>query len=122
MANGLWDRLRGMRRVEFFAALAIAAALALVLLSAGRGNGVAQKTELEARLERILAQIDGAGKVSAMITQNADGKAAGALIVADGLEDVKTYLCIQRAVATVLELEPAGIEIVGRAGRFGGGT
>ncbi len=109
-----------MRRIELFAALALAAALALMLINAGVDRGDAGKTELEWRVEQILGQIDGAGRVSAMITQDSEGRATGALIVADGLEDVQTYLCVQRAVAAVLQLEPARIEIVGRSGRFGG--
>ena len=40
--------------------------------------------------------------------------------IAEDLEDVEPYLCIQRAVVALLDVEPARVEIVGRWGRFGG--
>lgn len=120
MANGLLERLRGVRRVELFAALALAALLALLLIGGDAGRG-AQKTELESRVERILGRVEGAGRVSVMITQDGDGGVTGALIVADGLEDVGTYLRLQRAVSALLEIENNRIEIIGRSGMFGGG-
>ena len=58
-----------------FAALALAALLALALIGGAAGReGDPAKTELEARVERILSRVEGAGRVSAMITQ--DGRAA----------------------------------------------
>ena len=121
MANGLWEKLRGARRIELFAALALAALLALALIGGAAGReGDPAKTELEARVERILSRVEGAGRVSAMITQDEDGGAAGAVIVAEGLSDARTYLNLQRAVSALLELESAKIEIIGRDGSFGG--
>ena len=38
MVNGLLERFRGLRRIELFAALALGAMLALVLLN-GKGSG-----------------------------------------------------------------------------------
>ena len=120
MANGLLEKLRGARRIELFAALALAALLALALIGQGGESG-SQKTALESRVEGILSRVEGAGKVSAMINQGEDGAVIGALIVADGLEDVGTYLRLQRAVASLLEVEVEKIEIIGRSGMFGGG-
>lgn len=119
MPNGMWERLRGARGVEILAALALIALLALLLHSSG-GQPTAQKTELEARLERTLSGVDGAGEVRAMIAQDANGNVTGALIVSDGLEDVAAYLNLQSAVMTLLELDASRVEIIGRTGRFGG--
>ena len=55
-----------------------------------------------------------------MIAEDADGNATGALIVADGLTDARTYLCLQKAVMALVALEPGSIEIVGKDGGFGG--
>lgn len=121
MANGLLDRLRGARRIELFAAMALVALLALMLVNHPGDGGEAQKTELEARMESILSRVEGAGRVSAMITQAEDGRVTGALIVADELKDVATYLRLQRAVAALLEVETSRIEIIGRSDVFGGG-
>ena len=120
MGNGLWRWLRGARGIEVFAALAVAALVALMLLGGGAGRDAPDKTDLEARLERILSRIDGAGKVSAMIAEDGDGNPTGALVVADGLTDIKTYLCLQKAVMALVALEPGSIEIVGKDGGFGG--
>lgn len=121
MANGLWVTLRGARRIELFAALALAALLALALMDLGGDRG-GDKTALEARVERILEQVDGVGRVSAMITQGPDEAVTGVVIVASGLRDVKTYLCLQRAVTALLDATPEAIEIIGSDGAFGGAT
>ena len=121
MGNGLWDKLRGARRIELFAALALAALLALMLLKPVSGGG-ASGTPLETRVERILRRIEGAGRVSAMITQGEDGAVTGAVIVAEGLSDVKTYLRLQRAVSALLDVDADRIEIIGGSDAFGGGS
>lgn len=119
MAKGLWERLRGARRIEWFAALALAALLALAL-PRGVNAPYAPKTELEERMEDILSRMEGVGPVSVMITEDEDGGVKGVLIVARELEDLATYLRLQRAVAALLEVETDRIEIVGHSGSFGG--
>ena len=120
MPKGLWDRMRGARGIELLVALAVAALIALALLHGVGGRNTPEKTELEARLERILSGIDGAGEVRAMVTQDGEGNVTGALIVANDLEDVSAYLSLQGTVATLLEVDLSKVEIVGRGGRFGG--
>lgn len=117
----LLERLRGARGIEWFAALALAALLALMLLKPVSGGG-ASGTPLERRVERILRRIEGAGRVSAMITQGEDGAVTGAVIVAEGLSDVKTYLRLQRAVSALLDVDADRIEIIGGSDAFGGGS
>ena len=129
----LLERLRGARGIEWFAALALAALLALMLLRPGGGDGARREasllgrreasslgpgTPLEARVERILQRIEGAGQVSAMITQGENGAVTGAVIVAEGLSDVQTYLRLQRAVSALLDVEADRIEIIGGSGAF----
>ena len=113
MMKRLMDRLRGARRIELFAALALAALLALMLIDLGGSDGGEPRTELESRVERILGRVEGAGRVSAMVTQDGDGAVTGVLIVAEGLADVQTYLRVQRAVSALLNVEAAKIEIIG---------
>ena len=117
MPKGLWERLRGARGIEILLALALLALLALALPRTGGNNAGA--TALETRLERILSGIEGAGNVRAMVTEDVDGRTSGAVIVADGLKDVSTYLKLQAAATTLLELDASRVEIIG--GRFGGG-
>lgn len=120
MANRLWEMLRGARRIELFAALALAALIALLLLKGGGGDAAVEKTALETRVEHILSRMEGVGEVSAMITEDEGGGVRGALIVAGELEDLAVYLRLQRAVAALLEVEVDRIEIIGRAGSIGG--
>ena len=115
------DRLRGARRIELFAALALAALLALMLIDFDRsGDAGEPRTELESRMERVLQRIEGAGRVSTMIAQDDNGAVTGVLVVADGLSDMLTYLRLQRAVSALLDVEADRIEIIG--GCFGGET
>ena len=120
MVNGLLARLRGARGIELFAAIALAALVGLLLMGVGPGSTGSSKTALESRMEDILERVEGAGHVSAMITQSEDGGVTGVLIVVEKLEDMRTYLRLQRAVATLLDVEIDRIEIIG--GRLGGGA
>ena len=118
MPNGLWERLRGARSAGILAMVALAALLALLLLRDG-GGSPSRGTELETRLERVLNAVEGAGRVRAMVSQGEDGEITGTVVVAEGLEDVSTYLKLQGAVMTLLGLDAGQVEIIG--GRFGGG-
>ena len=118
MPNGLWERLRHARSAGILAMAALAALLALLLLRNGGGPS-SYGTELETRLERILNAVDGADRVRAMVSQGQNGEITGAVVVAEGLEDVSTYLKLQGAVMTLLGLDAGQVEIIG--GRFGGG-
>ena len=120
MLNGLLAKLRGARWIELFAALALAALVGLLLTGLDGYDGGGKKTGLETRLEDILERVDGAGQVSAMITQSEDGGVTGVLIVAERLDSMQTYLRLQRAVATLLGVEIDKIESIG--GRLGGGA
>ena len=118
MARALWERLRAAKGAEVLALLALAALLALLLL----GNGpkpVSGHTELEARLARILSRVDGAGEVEVMVNEDGEGGVTGAVIVASGREDMMTYLNLQSAVTTLLEIDAARVEIIFAGGRGG---
>lgn len=118
LLNGLTEKLRGARRIEWFAAVVLLALLALLLLN-GAERPSDGRTALERRVERILSRIDGVGGVSAMINEE-DGAVTGAVIVADGLSDVREYLELQGAVATLLDIDLSKIRIVGNGEAFGG--
>ena len=113
------ERLRGARRLELYAAAVALALLGLIALRSAPGGVTVQRTELEARLERVLSRIDGAGAVSAMINEDADGTVIGAVVVADGLSGVRAYLQLQRAVRAALDIEVSRVTIIGGSA-FGG--
>lgn len=103
--------LRGARRIEFWiAAAAVCALLALAMGEFGaQGDGTA--TEAEARMERLLSRVDGAGRVTVMLSGE-EGAPTGAVVVADGAGDVRVALELQRSVRALTGLELERIEIV----------
>ncbi len=122
MATRILEKFRGTRRIELYAVIVVLSALALLGLRGITPSASPQKTQLEQRLETILSRIDGTGRVSVMVSEDVGGSATGVMVVADGLSDLSTYLRIQRAVSTLLDIETSRISIIGRDGTFGGGT
>ena len=118
--GGILRQLRGARHVALFASVVVLALIALALPIGVNGGFRTQRTELERRVEGILSQIDGIGKVGAMVNQAPDGTVTGAVIVVEHLRGVKDYLTLQSAVATLLDIEISRIRIVGNDGAFGG--
>ena len=119
----IWDRIRGARRLELFAAVVLIALIAAAWLNGGgmdRLRSEPDRTELERRLESILEAVDGAGRVRAMVSQGEDGGVVGAVVVSDGLSDVSTYLKIQSAVQALLDIDASQIRIIGPKEMFGG--
>ena len=93
--------------------LAIAAGLVcvLIMLALGSSGGSAASDE-EARMERILSRVEGAGRVSVMLARDEGGACTGAVVVASGAGDVEVMLRLQRAVQALTNLELSKIEIV----------
>lgn len=101
--------IKGARRIEWF--LLIAAAAALLLVSFGETDESSKlRTEHEKRLISVLSGIEGAGHVDAMISEA--NEHTGVLIIAEGAEDLRVYLNLQRAAKTLLDVELADIEII----------
>ena len=117
----LLERLHGARHIGLFAGLVALALLALVLTNGRESSGgTVGETSLERRLEQLLGQIDGVGRVNVMITEDGDGAIIGAVVVAEGLEDIRPALEIQTAVRTLLRLDADRVSIIGRQGSYGG--
>lgn len=114
MGAGILAKLRNARRIEIYCLIIIAAAF-ILLASNGQVHENNEAFSLEARLENILASINGVKNVDAMITQHADeGEIIGVLIVAEGMNGMNTYLEIQSAVKTLLNIELSQIKIIYR--------
>ncbi len=118
----LLERLRGARRIEWFAALVLLALLALALTGSRLANPANDgKSDLERRLEGILSRIDGVGQVSVMITVDGEGKPIGAVIVDRELEGVRPALELQAAVRTLLDIDGSRVRVIGRQDSYRGG-
>ena len=100
---------------RMFLVIALLIALVLMLSSFGRESG-GEPTELEARMERVLSKIDGAGEVNVLLTEK-DGKTQGALIVAEGAGDLSVRLAVRQAVSTLLGIENERIDVRKMEGR-----
>ena len=78
-------------------------------------------TELEVRLENILSKINGVGKVDVMITYDAEpvsaessaatSKPLGAIVIAEGADNLEVRIKIQQSVQTVLGIEARQVKI-----------
>lgn len=109
MFAGIVKRLKGARRLELYIAVAAAAALFLLLMDAPSPQDI---SPMEARMERVLSDIDGAGRVSVLINENGDGRILGVLVVSEGADDLSVRLRLLGAVKVTLGADAAQIEIV----------
>ena len=112
----IFESLRAARYIELGLLLILLALLGLTLLNGTEPRVHSESTELERRLVSVLEEIDGAGRVSVMITQTEDGVITGAVIVADGLDSVRTSLAIQNAVRTLLDVDLDRVCVISRKG------
>ena len=114
------NRLKGARRIEWLI-LALALLLAALFLRSNAdtsGPETVAKTDLEARLERVLEAVDGAGKVRTMVTQREE-EIIGVLVVAEGAGEMRVRLEIAQAVQALLDVELSRIEVVQMRGEEG---
>ena len=116
----LLETLRAARYFEVGLLIVALAALGLVWMNGHPSNGAEAGTVMEQRLSHLLEQIDGAGKVSAMIAQDEDGNVVGAVIVASDLRSVRARLEIESAVQALLGIELEHIRVISGRGGQGG--
>ena len=109
----LMEALKSARKLEI--CIALAAIAILMLLGLGNGGDGGASPE-ERRMERILSEIEGAGRVSVKLSEDEKGACSGAVVAASGAEDIAVLLRLQGAVQTLTGLEPENIEIV-KSGR-----
>ena len=101
------EKLKGVRHLELL--LALLALAACVLLSGRFSSGEAP---LERRMAETLSRVEGAGRVSVVLHCGEDGAAQGAVIVAEGADDLRVMLSLQRAAQSLLGVETARIEVL----------
>lgn len=125
----LRGRLRGARGIEF---LLVAVAVAVLGMSVLNGSPAVRedaRTDIERRLERVLGEIEGAGKVRVMVTEregkqkdslsdqnDAGEEICGVLVVAEGAGDLRVRMEISKAVHALLHVDLSAIEIAGMQG------
>lgn len=105
------DAFRSARKTE----LVLIAAAVCILLALWIGDAVPESTtasEPEQRMQHVLSQIEGAGKVDIMISTGDDGIPVGAVVAASGADEVYVLLQLQQAVHALTGLELDRIEVV----------
>ena len=101
----------------FLLAAVLLCCLLCFLLLSGRSAGGSGTSE-EKRITQVLSAISGAGKVEVAVYYNsgADGFSSsappvGAVVVAEGADDLKVRLSLIRAVRTLLGLPEAAVDV-----------
>ena len=105
----IWNKLRGIRGIEWMMPLALLVLVMLVMLRENEGG--ARNTAIEARLAQALSWVKGAGEVRVVIYDEGD-EIEGVLIVAEGAEDLRVRLEIGEAAHAVLGVDLERIEVM----------
>ena len=108
----LMEALRSARKIEVLLITAVLCIMFLLYIGdGGRQSGQEASTE-EIQMQQLLSRIEGAGEVSVMLARNEKGEAAGAVVVAQGADDIRVVLELQRSVHALTGLDLEHIEIV----------
>ena len=129
MFGALRRGIRGTRGIEFLLIAVAVAVLGMAVMNSMQKptQQMDARTDMERRLEDVLGEISGAGKVRVMVSEStneaqtafseqAAGGIRGVLVVAEGAEDLRVRMEIQRAVQALLDVELSAIEITGMQG------
>lgn len=107
-----WQRLRERLHKDGWLLLALAGCILLCLMLGLMETPSSTQTEEEARLSRVLSAMAGAGEVEvAVFYQEEDALPCGAVVVAQGADDVSVRLQLTRAVCTLLGLEASQVDV-----------
>lgn len=105
------SRLKERLRKDGWLLLALAGCVFLCL-ALGLSEGSSTKTAEEGRLSRVLSAMSGAGQVEvAVFYREESAVPCGAVVVAQGADDVGVRLQLSRAVCTLLGLEASQVEV-----------
>jgi hypothetical protein len=118
--GNFWAALKGAKRMEWILLLAVAAALILVMTSRSAPEG--GQTTLEARMEAVLSQVQGAGRVRVLVSEGEGDTQAfsqenlqsvrGVVIVADGADDIRVALELSAAAQALTGVDAGKIQVL----------
>ena len=125
MFSALRRGIRGARGIEFLLIAVAVAVLGMAVMNSMQKptQQMDARTDTERRLEDVLGEISGAGKVRVMVSEStneaqtafseqAAGGIQGVLVVAEGAGDLRVYMEIQQVVRALLDVELSAVEIV----------
>lgn len=108
-----WERLRGVRHIEWVMLCIACAAVLIVMGGAQEASG--SSTQLEKRMERVLESVEGAGRVRVMVNESPQGTVQGVLVVAQGADNLRVVMELERAVCALMDIDSSQIEVLSMA-------
>lgn len=107
-----FHRLKERLQKDGWLLLALGACILLCLMLGLSEPSTSSRTSEEARLSRVLSAMAGAGQVEvAVFYQEEAAVPCGAVIVAQGADDVGVRLQLTRAACTLLGLEASQVDV-----------
>lgn len=114
--------LKGRKEIKYAASILAALALAALLFQLPSGSGGTSASQEEKRIAEVLGAMAGAGKVEVALfyaqeEQSLLGGGAsasrptGAVVVAEGADDLSVRLSLVRAVRTLLGLPESAVDV-----------
>lgn len=101
--SGVWERMAKYK----YLLLVLLLGLGLLLWPTGSPGGGSGRTEQEARLEEVLCEIEGAGRVSVLYSDE------GVAVVCEGASSASVRLDIVNAVSAYTGFGSDRIEVLG---------
>lgn len=101
--SGVWERMAKYK----YLLLVLLLGLGLLLWPTGSPGGGSGRTEQEARLEEVLCEIEGAGRVSVLYSDE------GVAVVCEGASSARVRLDIVNAVSAYTGFGSDRIEVLG---------
>lgn len=106
----LIEAFKSARKTEII--LIIAAVCALAVCMCGPAGDSISSSDEEKRMGHILSQIEGAGKVQVMLSNEGEASRRGAVVIASGAGQIDVQIKLQQAVHTLTGLELNRIEVI----------
>ena len=98
--------LKDLAKYKYLLLAILLAAVLLLLPTGGSGAADESSSEAESRLEQVLSDIDGAGRVSVLCSES------GAAVVCEGAGNASVRLAVTRAVAAYTGLGSNDISVL----------
>lgn len=119
--NGIFKRIKSIKNIQIIAVVFIIAVSLIIYstVATAKSKDSAQTTVStvmtaeEQRLSAILSNIEGAGKVEAMITKQGD-TVMGVLVIADGASNILVRVRLVEAAATALGVNKQVVNVYSR--------
>ncbi len=110
----IWKELLGKQNKTYLVVFLLVGILLIVIaIPTDTGNAKTTKgTEIEKRLEEVLAQMEGVGKVRVMITYKEDETVEGVAVVSEGGDNAVVMKNITEVVQALFDVKSHKIKVI----------